>query len=191
MPTTEQKGGSPRPERTEHADRPGKGQEQSPQIQSRRRFTKAGLATPVIMTLASRPVWATGGGQCHPSVWHSATHASIGPGGHPCDASYGYSPDDWAQRSNWPVNKKHNWNQLTGNSSIYFPNDEKVEDLFENPANTEARYFISALLNSYEHAGVYPMTPQEVANCSQGYLPASMNNVADVLLYFEATWTNY
>lgn len=65
---------------------------------SRRRFGKAGLAAPVIMTLASRPVWATGR-QCTVSALASANPSR------PVDTSTcrACSPGYWHHsRACWP-----------------------------------------------------------------------------------------
>jgi hypothetical protein len=72
---------------------------------SRRRFGKAGLAAPVIMTLASRPVWAVGR-QCTVSALASANPSK------PVDEStcQACSPSYWHQSNAcWPVD----WNRGT------------------------------------------------------------------------------
>jgi hypothetical protein len=67
--------------------------------ETRRRFAKAGLAAPVILTLASRSVWATdtpgAGGACTPSALASATHVSHRPGEDPEECLFGCSPGFW------------------------------------------------------------------------------------------------
>ncbi|MDZ7752594.1 MAG: hypothetical protein U5S82_13215 [Gammaproteobacteria bacterium] len=64
---------------------------------SRRRFTKAGLATPVIMSLASQPVWGAGR-LCTASAFASANPSR------PVDMTTcrGCSPGYWHQGVCWP-----------------------------------------------------------------------------------------
>ena len=59
--------------------------------QSRRRFTMAGLATPVLMTLASKPAWAN---NCSLSGHMSANVSNIE---HECTFGVGCTPGFWGQ----------------------------------------------------------------------------------------------
>ena len=69
---------------------------------SRRRFTKLGVAAPVIATVAGRPAW---GSQCSPSAVLSHTHASHHPDA-PTNCALGCSPGFWKQC-------KPDWSKLT------------------------------------------------------------------------------
>ena len=77
--------------------------------ETRRRFAKAGLAAPVILTLASRSVWAStapgAGGACTPSALASATHVSHRPDEDPEECLFGCSPGFWknAGSAAWAV----------------------------------------------------------------------------------------
>lgn len=91
--------------------------------QRRRRLIGAGLSTPVLMTLTSRPSWAQGG-VCTPSAMASADlsgrHAIVG-----CGKSAGF----WKKKEvSWPlgVSKTEPFSSVFGSISYTKPNDKKV-----------------------------------------------------------------
>jgi len=144
---------------------------------SRRRFGKAGLAAPVIMTLASRPVWATGK-QCTVSALASANPSQ------PVDETtcQACSPGYW-HHSNacWPAG----WNRGTP-FHVQFSYDlqyyENLRDQNQSvaPGRTEYADIVAALETPLD--GFFPspsgdsgLKPLSKAMC--GVLAAMLNAV--------------
>lgn len=67
----------------------------APVNSSRRRFGKAGLAAPVMMTLASRPVWGTTAGGCSLSGDILSGNVSNNQARNDCTTGYGCTPGFW------------------------------------------------------------------------------------------------
>lgn len=74
---------------------------------TRRRFTKAGAVAPVIMTLASRPVWGTA---CTQSALGSMTHTSHHPEEDPANCVLGCDTTYWTTNPGA-------WSALTGHQA--------------------------------------------------------------------------
>ena len=75
----------------------------APVNSSRRRFGKAGLAAPVIMTLASRPVWGSGTGKCSLSGDIMSGNVSRHDD-YDCTTGYGCTPGFWKNNTAaWPA----------------------------------------------------------------------------------------
>jgi len=117
---------------------------------SRRRLLRAGLgAAPVLMTIASRPVFA-GGTECHTPSSHMSINASVHGKTQYCD---GGSPGYWKKthEGSWPPPYETGtlFDTVFGSASGY-PNKTLlyVLDLGGGGKEELARHIVAALLNA-------------------------------------------
>lgn len=174
--------------------------------ESRRRFTKAGLATTgVLMTMASRPVLA-----CttqSPSGFQSGNQSHRGVP----QSNYACSPCYWAGTTNWPANLKHDNPDKKNNGTKFqqvFTDCSKsskyygvtCSDLvaglsFDNANYYIGMYLMAAYLNSASHWTPF-LTTDKIRQMftqwqSQGRFSPSPGvywNAAQIVTYLKATW---
>lgn len=143
---------------------------------SRRRLIVGGMATPLLMSIASRPAWAGGGGMCTPSALASANVS-----GQHTFAGCGISAGWWKTHKNrWPIPHTTSFHAvffkvMHGGQVLYQKPNGTSKTLGEvidmsgannNPGNL-AMPLIGAYLNalSFPTAGGqpgYPYLPEQV-----------------------------
>lgn len=153
---------------------------------SRRKLAKAALATPVLASLSSRPVW---GAYCSISGLQSG-NTSVAGGPKPCEGS-GCTPGFWKNSpESWLINTQYDpgecktfkqngacgeWNGGPGtpfNAAFGTgPSDSMMDILLKTgttPAttpgnyNTKLNHFVAALLNADSAPNTYGATAQQV-----------------------------
>lgn len=158
---------------------------------TRRRFTRAGLAVPVILTLSNRPAF---GAVCTVSGF-----ASTNPSGvvrHGGDECGGSGPSHWKQLSDWGIS---GINQETLFDAVFGPGtltDGTLQDVLEG-SDSLASNAVAALLSAY--VGGYSLAVADViglyrvgANIDSSFTTLSGWTVSygdiDVQLFFTQTF---
>lgn len=135
---------------------------------TRRRFLQGGLAaTPVLLTLVSRPVLAQ---QCTTPSGYVSLNASTAGRGVSCT---GHTPDQWQNTSanGWPTSPDTLFNDVFAHNSTHYPGLtlRGVLGLGGGSPDDVARYVVAALLNV--QAGLVPvLTPTIVKDMWSEYL---------------------
>ena len=176
---------------------------------SRRRFSKAGAATPILMTLASQPVFGNACMSRMMSGNQSAAHKTI-----PC--TFGYSPGSWKNIET----KGGSINEATWHSLGLYPRDEEdamgnviknSDGTVKNPASTisniglhmvtdddtllsylqgnnaPVKQLITAYLNAL-YVPNYFFTTSEVVNLSNGATYPGKAEGLNLNEYLQRSW---